>query len=153
MHCYAPAIRRMMERAYSVTPVRLFVSVRVRDGVSNLHLSFSDVSNWRLSFSGGSIRVLWTHFYYPLDISRKDVFCLAFYFKGKYFVLVYHILSETICLFCVSVSIAKWIFGFLSQKIYFLIFLCWILIIDVSQQHCENFRKKWTSRTCWKSAS
>ena len=28
----------------------------------------------------------------------------------------------------------------LTKKI-FLIFLCWIWIIDVSQQYCENFRK------------
>ena len=43
------AIRRMMERAYRVTPpsVRPSVSVRVRDGVSNLRLSFSDFSNLR----------------------------------------------------------------------------------------------------------
>ena len=38
--------------------------------------------------------------YRPFDISWKDVFCLAFYFKWKYFVLVDHILSETICLVC-----------------------------------------------------
>ena len=30
-------------------------------------------------------------------------FCLAFYFKSKYFVLIDHILSETICLFCFRV--------------------------------------------------
>ena len=39
----------------------------------------------------------------PFDITRKDIFCLAFYFKWKYFVLVDHILSETICLFCLGV--------------------------------------------------
>ena len=38
--------------------------------------------------------------YCPFDITRKDVFCLAFYYKWKYFVLNDHILSETICLFC-----------------------------------------------------
>ena len=38
--------------------------------------------------------------YYPFDMIRKDFFCLAFYFKWKYFVLIHHILSETICLFC-----------------------------------------------------
>ena len=38
--------------------------------------------------------------YCPFDISWKDVFYLAFYFKWKYFVLVDHILSETICLLC-----------------------------------------------------
>ena len=39
----------------------------------------------------------------PFDITRKDIFCLVFYFKWKYFVLVDHILSETICLFCLGV--------------------------------------------------
>ena len=37
------------------------------------------------------------------DITRKDIFCLAFYFKWKYFVLNDHILSETICLLCFCV--------------------------------------------------
>ena len=41
--------------------------------------------------------------YCPFDISRKDVFCLAFYLKWKYFVLIDYILSETICLFCFCV--------------------------------------------------
>ena len=44
-----------MERTYSVTPVRPSVSVRVRDGISNLRLNFSGVSNLRLSFSNGGI--------------------------------------------------------------------------------------------------
>ena len=44
--------------------------------------------------------------YCPFDISWKDVFCLAFYLKWKYFVLIDYILSETICLFgfCVLFS-------------------------------------------------
>ena len=37
--------------------------------------------------------------YCPFDIISKDVFCLAFYFEWKYFVLIDHILSETICLY------------------------------------------------------
>ena len=37
----------------------------------------------------------------------KRCFCLAFYFKGKYFVLIGHILSETICLFCFCVLFSK----------------------------------------------
>ena len=41
--------------------------------------------------------------YCPFDISWKDVFCLAFYFKWKYFILVDRILSETICLLCFCV--------------------------------------------------
>ena len=92
----------------------------------------------------------------------KTSFCLAFYFKSKYYVLIDHILSETICLFCFcvcsqiftlklnlrpkicltyAISIVKWFFlEFLFKKIVFT-FLCWIWIIDVSQQYCENFRK------------
>ena len=41
--------------------------------------------------------------YWLSDITWKDVFCLAFYYKWKYFVLIDHILSETICLFCFCV--------------------------------------------------
>ena len=83
-------------------------------------------------------------------------FCLAFYFKWKYFVLVDHILSETICLLCFCVLLSniytkiwsdlcyfysKVIFlAFLSKKILFT-FLCWIWIIDVLQQYCEQFRR------------
>ena len=40
------------------------------------------------------------HGYRPFDIIQKAVFCLAVYFKWKYFVLIDHILSETICFFC-----------------------------------------------------
>ena len=47
-----------------------------------------------------AILIVFTRLYCPFDISRKDVFCLAFYLKWKYFVLIDHILSETICLFC-----------------------------------------------------
>ena len=101
-------------------------------------------------------------YYCPFDISWKDIFCLVFYFKWKSFVLTDHILSETICLFyfCVLFSniytkikftakswsdlwnfYSKVIFlEILSKKIFFT-FLCWIWIIDVSQQYCENFRK------------
>ena len=35
-----------------------------------------------------------------MDITRKDMFRLAIYFKWKYFGLTDHVLSETICLFC-----------------------------------------------------
>ena len=58
---YAPDIQRMVERGNSVTSVRPSVTVSVRDGVSNLRLSFSGVSNLRLSFSA---RVSVTHFYF-----------------------------------------------------------------------------------------
>ena len=92
--------------------------------------------------------LFWRYYIYcPFDIFRKDVSCLAFSLKWKYFVLIDHILSETICLFyfCVLFSnmypkikfIAKnWsdlcnfystmiLFEFLSKKIFFN-FLCWI---------------------------
>ena len=53
---------------------------------------------------GEKKRLIWTYeVYCPFDISRKDVFCLAFYLKWKYFVLIDYILSETICLFCFCV--------------------------------------------------
>ena len=45
---------RMMERAYSVTPVCPSLSVHVRDDVSSFRLSFSGISNLRLSFLGVS---------------------------------------------------------------------------------------------------
>ena len=48
---YAPAIRRMVERAYSVTPVHPSVCLRPRPALAIC-----------VCFSGGSIRVLWTHF-------------------------------------------------------------------------------------------
>ena len=118
----------------------------------------SSEANWSgstLFAKAGYIRL--QQDYYLFNISGKDVFCLAFYFKWKYFVLIDHILSETIFRFCFCVLFSnfyskikftaknwsnlcnfysKVIFlDFLYQKIFF-IFLCWILIIDVSQQHC-----------------
>ena len=99
--------------------------------------------------------------YCPFDISWKDVFCLTFYFKWKYFILIDHILSETICLLCFcalfsniytkikvtakSLSDLCNVYSsdfleFLSKRLFFT-FLCWIWIIDVLQQYCENFRK------------
>ena len=95
------------------------------------------------------------------QLLERRFFCLVFYFKGKYFVLIDHIWSETKCFlcFCVlssniytkiklrpqiglthAISIVKWFFGFLSKKIFFT-FLCWIWVTDVLQQYCENFRK------------
>ena len=104
----------------------------------------------------------WHFIYCPFDISWKDVFFLAFYFKWKYFVLIHRILSETICLLCfcdlfsniytkIKVTAKSWsdlcgfyskviFFEFLSKKIFFSV-LCWIWIIDAFQQYCENFRK------------
>ena len=101
-------------------------------------------------------------YYCPFDISWKDVFCLALCFKWKYFVLVDHILSEAICLLCfwvlfsniyskIKVTAKSWsdlcnfyskvnFSDFLSKKVFYT-FFCWIWIIDVLQQYCENFRK------------
>ena len=39
-----------------------------------------------------------------------------------------------------AISIVKWFFWNLSEKIFFTL-LCWIWITDDSQQYCENFRK------------
>ena len=120
-------------------------------GVDNLRVWYCSVSTFR-KFMG----------YCPFDISWKDVFCLAFYFKWKCFVLIDHILLETICLLCfcvlfsniytkIKVTAKSWpdlcnfyskviFLQFLSKKI-FITFLCWIWIIDVLKQYCENFRK------------
>ena len=113
--------------------------------------------------------------YCPFSISRKDVFCLAFYLKWKYFVLIDYtrILSETICLFCFCVLFSnmypkikfiakKWsdlcnfyskviFWNFcLSKYFYFALlnlnYWCFTTIL-------WKFQKNWTSRTCWKSAS
>ena len=47
--------------------------------------------------------------YSPFDNTRKDVFCLAFYFKLKYFVLIDHILSETILSFLFLCFVLKYL--------------------------------------------
>ena len=54
IYYYAPAIRRMVEKPYSVTlvrpSVRQSISVRIRIGVSTLCLRFSGVGNLHLNF-------------------------------------------------------------------------------------------------------
>ena len=118
------------------------------------------------------MNLIWAFYYYPFDISRKDVFCLAFYFEWKYFVLVDHIQSEFICLFCFSVLLSniysnkftaknwsdlcnfysKVIFWSFCLRKYFyfsllnLNYWCFTTIL-------WKFQKNWTSGTCWKSAS
>ena len=42
-----------------------------------------------------------------LNISQTDFFCLVFYLKWNYFVLIDHILSKNICLFCFCVLFSK----------------------------------------------
>ena len=105
-------------------------------------------------------------YYCPFDITCKDIFCLAFYFKWKYFVLIDHISSETIrfsfSVFCsqiltqklnlwpkigpaYAISIVKGFSVIFVQVFFFFFFftfLCWNWIINVSQQYCENFTKK-----------
>ena len=101
--------------------------------------------------------------YCPFDITRKDVFFLAFYFKWKY--LFWMTISYqkpfvfSVCVFCsqictlklnlwpkigmtYAISIVKWFFFFkffIKKRVFK--FLCRIRIIDVSQQYCENYRK------------
>ena len=48
-----------------------------------------------------------TLIYYSFNITRKYMFCFVFYFEWKYFVLIDHILSETICLFCSCVFFSQ----------------------------------------------
>ena len=40
-----------------------------------------------------------------------------------------------------AISIVMWFFWKFWLWNYFFTFLCWIQIIDISQQYCENFRK------------
>ena len=99
--------------------------------------------------------------YYHFDITRKTFFCLPFYFKWKYFDLLDHILSETICLFCFCIFFSNiyhkikcmakiWsdlcnfhsevtFWNFCLRK-YFLL-LSWVWIYNFSQKYCYNFRK------------
>ena len=111
--------------------------------------------------------------YCPFDISRKDVFCLAFYLKWKYFVLIDYILWETIWLFsfCVcsqmctlklnllpkvgmtyAISIVKWFF-----EIFVLVNIFYFPLLNLNYWCFKTilwkFQKNWTSKTCWKSAS
>ena len=102
-------------------------------------------------------------FFFFLFLFFFFFFCLTFCLTWNYFVLIDYISSETICRICFCDLFSntchkikfiaknrsdlcnfynKMIFWkFLSKKIFFT-FLCWIWIIDVSQQYCENFRKK-----------
>ena len=100
--------------------------------------------------------------------------CFAWHFILNENILFWlTILSETICLFCFCVLFSnmypkikftakawsnqynfysKVIFWNFCLRIFFFSFLCWIWIIDVSQQYSENFRTIGTSESCWKSA-
>ena len=98
-----------------------------------------------------------------LNITWKIVFCLAFYFKWIYFVLINHILSDTVCLFyfCVLFSniylkfthknwsdlfnfYCKMIFFyFLFREIFFLFFWWFLFIIAVSWQLKISEKNNW----------
>ena len=136
------------------------------------------------SVSNNSRKTLWAHqqtslvkhrpsTYWPFDITRKDVFCLPFYFKRRYFVLTDHILSETICLFgfCVLFSnmypkikftAKNWsdlcnsyskviFFNFCLRKYFYFSLLnlnYWYFTTAL-----WKFQKNWTSGTYWKFVS
>ena len=111
--------------------------------------------------------------YCPFDITLKDVFCLAFHFKWKYFVLIDHTLSETICLFCFCVLFSNiypknkfmakivsdlcnfyskviFCFTFCLRKYFLLLFAEFELLMFPN--NIVKLSKKWTSKTCWKSS-
>ena len=48
-----------------------------------------------------------------------------------------------------AISIVKWLFWNFCIRQYVFTFLCWIWITSVSQHYCGNFRKHWTSETCY----
>ena len=111
--------------------------------------------------------------YCPFDISRKDVFCLAFILNEN--ILFWLTISNqkpfvfSVSVFCsqiftvklnlrpkigltYAISIVKWFFGvFVYENIFYFSLLnlnywCFTTIL-------WKFQKNWTSGTCWKSAS
>ena len=118
-----------------------------------------------ISLQKHSLWVFTKNTYSPFDISWKDVFCLAFYFKWKYFVLVDHILSETICLLCfcvlfsyiytkIKVTAKSWsdLCYFYSKVIFWNFF--YFSLLNLNYWHFTTilwkFQKNWRSGTCWK---
>ena len=104
---------------------------------------------------------------------EKTFFCSALYSKWKCSILINHILSETICLFCFcalfsniyckinfttqngltyAISIVNWIFGKKLLEINFLLFFR-ILNYFCSITILWKLQKFWTSGICWKPAS
>ena len=111
--------------------------------------------------------------YCPSDITQKDIFCLAFYFKNILFRLTISYQKPfvfSVSLFCsqistlklnlrpklgltYAISIVKWFFlNFLLRR-YFFTFLCCFLNYWCFITILWKFEKSWTSRTCWKYAS
>ena len=103
----------------------------------------------------------------PFDITWKDVFCFAFYFKWTHFGVI-EISYQKPFFFCVfwsqiftvklnlrpkigptcAISIVKWLFWCFLKGIFFFfffflgfVFLCWFLILGISQKHYENSNK------------
>ena len=72
---------------------------RLRAACASAQCSESLLSPWR-NFAAFAMQNMPTVLSTSLG---KTFFCLAFYFKWKYFVLIDHILSETICLSCFCV--------------------------------------------------
>ena len=102
-------------------------------------------------------------------------FCLAFYFKWKYFVLIKRILSETVCLFCfcdlfsniyskIKFTAINWSYlcNFYSKVIFFFfgIFVWkssyYFSLVNLNYWYFTTilwkFQKNRTNGTCWKSA-
>ena len=157
--------------------IRKFVRDRLTSLSTIFQLYHNDVWIWQilspLLFTTVKLYLsACSHNYCPFDITQKDDFCLAFYLKWNYFVLIDHILSKP---FVVSVfrsqiytlklnlrpkigltyaiSIVKWLFGiFVLENIFYFslnndLNNWWYITIF------WKFQKNWIRRTCWKSAS
>ena len=77
-------------------------------------------------------------FWLTRSYQKPFVFSVSvFYFSNMYPKIKFTAkIRSDLCNFC-----SKVIFGFFCLWKYFVTFLCWISIIGVSQQYCENFRK------------
>ena len=125
----------------------------------------------KLFFSFTLIRLVSIYTYCLFDITQKDVFCLAFYFEWKYFDLVGHILSETICLFCFCVLFSNWypktkftainwpdrfnsysklIFRILYVRNYFSFFAAGLRLL-MSHNNIVKITEKLNKRNLWKT--
>ena len=98
--------------------------------------------------------------YCPIDITQKESFCLAFWLTTSY--QKPFVFSVSLCSFSniypkIKFTPNNWsdlrnfyskaLFGnFCLKYYYFFFFFCWIWITDVSQQYCENVRKKLNMR-------
>ena len=107
------------------------------DNYCPFDIIWKDVFAWRFNLNENILFWLTISYQKPFVFSAS-VFC------SQIFILKLNVWPKIGLTYVIS--IVKMIFGF------FFSFLP-NLNYYVSQQYCENFRKNWTSETCWKSDS